>query len=662
MRNLSLCWDKVSLPNLNPFREPESCCSPNLFPPPGSRLQAGAEPVAGYRLVARLGKGGSGEVWKARGPGGFPVALKFIPLADAEAAVELRSLELLRDIRHANLVTVFGTWQSHGSLVVAMELADRSLWDRYREAVSAGSPGIPKLELIEYLGEAAKALDYLNEPRHCLLGRQRVGVQHRDIKPHNLLLIGGSVKVADFGLAQVIGDQTPTETVHATPAYAGPECFYGRTSSRSDQYSLAVTYCQLRGGRLPFSGGVWEVMLGHSLDAPDLAMLPEEEKPIVARALAKDPAERWLNCRTFIRELAQSSRGEGRCGIASLPQPRTRPTDRRTSVVALMALAGFLVCTGSPENPPDRKRVSAHAEAKTASPRWDQSVGSESPPAVTRDQVKDKLPKEVVAVAEKSGNNVGPLPEASPVEPALTSPCPARGEGGPAEGDHDRTNDDLAAARLRSKAALVYYEWGKALAQKGDHEGAIPDFCEALGLDPQCAHAYVERGHAYVWKGDYDRAIADYTEALRLDSSSDEVCYGLGLAYYNRGAYAQAIASYTEALRLKPEFACALNGRGLAYVAQREPDRAIADFTAALQAAPHYAEAYNNRGCVYCQQGNWNQAVADFTRAVQLDGKNSSYRRNRTLASDRKGRSILITGIPAVSGAPSLAASTQRGK
>src|SRR5262249_57685476 len=129
--------------------------------------------------------------------------------------------------------------------------ADRTLWDRYREAVRAGSPGIPRAELIEYLGEAAKAIDYLNEPRHNLLGRERVGVQHRDIKPHNLLLVGDTVKVADFGLAQLVEHTVPGDTVNLTPAYAGPECFEGQPARQSDQYSLAVPYCHLPGRPLP---------------------------------------------------------------------------------------------------------------------------------------------------------------------------------------------------------------------------------------------------------------------------------------------------------------------------------------------------------------------------------------------------------------------------
>ena len=87
-------------------------------------------------------------------------------------------------------------------------------------------------------------------------------------------------------------------------AYAAPEFFRGQTSDQSDQYALAVTYCQLRGGRLPFEGNQEQVMAGHLMHPPDLTMLPEAERPVVARALAKKPAERWPNCRAFVEALA----------------------------------------------------------------------------------------------------------------------------------------------------------------------------------------------------------------------------------------------------------------------------------------------------------------------------------------------------------------------
>ena len=122
--------------------------------------------------------------------------------------------------------------------------------------------------------EAAKGIDFLNEPRHPSGGKQPQGIQHRDIKPQNLLLVGGSVKVADFGLARLLEQTVTGHTGSMTPAYAAPEFFHGQTSSQSDQYSLAVTYCHLRGGRLPFRGSLAEVMAGHLGKEPDLTMLP----------------------------------------------------------------------------------------------------------------------------------------------------------------------------------------------------------------------------------------------------------------------------------------------------------------------------------------------------------------------------------------------------
>jgi formylglycine-generating enzyme required for sulfatase activity len=266
--------------------------------------------VADYELVQLLGRGGYGEVWKALGPGGFAVALKFIRLGDRAGAVELRSLELMKDIRHPNLLGVFGAWQREPFLILAIELADRSLNDRLHEATREGLPGIPPAELLEYMNEAAKGIDHLNG----------LGVQHRDVKPHNLLLVGGGVRVADFGLAK-LQDRTVTSNTGAlTPAYAPPEAFEGRTSSASDQYSLAVTYCQLRGGRLPFAGNLMQVMNGHLTCRPNLTMLPEGERPVVARALAKVPEERWPSCRAFVAAVAADA-GRPRPPASRRPAP-----------------------------------------------------------------------------------------------------------------------------------------------------------------------------------------------------------------------------------------------------------------------------------------------------------------------------------------------------
>jgi len=270
----------------------------------GLELGPGVEPVPGYRLLSRIGAGSTGEVWKALGPGGFLVALKFVVKGSNGASDELYSLSLMKDIRHANLLTIFGTWELDGLLVVGMDLADGTLLDRCGEAVGRGLAGIPFGELATYMEQAARGVDFLNRPRLHPHGGDDAGLLHRDIKPQNLLLVGGSVKVGDFGLVASLDE--PAEFAGSeslAPAYIPPEWAGGRLSGRSDQYALAMTYCRLSAGRLPsptaVAGGA------PSPGGFDLSMTPESQRPVVARALARDPDDRWPDCLTFVQELVR---------------------------------------------------------------------------------------------------------------------------------------------------------------------------------------------------------------------------------------------------------------------------------------------------------------------------------------------------------------------
>src|SRR5262245_23545589 len=103
-----------------------------------SLLRPGHEPIPGYRLIEGLGRGGFGEVWKAAAPGGFQVALKFVLLGGRAGPAEARALELIRHIRHPNLLGTHLALEQDGILVIGMELADGTLGDRLAARFAPG--------------------------------------------------------------------------------------------------------------------------------------------------------------------------------------------------------------------------------------------------------------------------------------------------------------------------------------------------------------------------------------------------------------------------------------------------------------------------------------------------------------------------------------------
>src|SRR6185312_5944512 len=129
-------------------------------------ISVGIEPIPGYRFIKKLGQGGFGEVWEAEAPGGVRVAIKVIRIDSVHSKPEVRSLELIRNIRHPHLLDVQFSVEVDDCLLIAMPLCDSSLWDRYKECRERGQVGIPIGELIGYMQELAKAVDFLNEARH----------------------------------------------------------------------------------------------------------------------------------------------------------------------------------------------------------------------------------------------------------------------------------------------------------------------------------------------------------------------------------------------------------------------------------------------------------------------------------------------------------------
>ncbi|QDV81292.1 protein kinase domain-containing protein [Planctomycetes bacterium TBK1r] len=203
-------------------------------------------------------------------------------------------------------------------LIVVMGLGDCTLYDRLKFVrQEAGlSPdahdtpyGLDAAETIRYLRASASAIDLLNQEHQ---------IYHCDIKPQNILLVGGEAQVCDFGLAkQMEGDMRQTQQAFATPAYAPPEVLHNEGYSRQvDQYSLAVTYYELRTGLLPFDITTHASMLvAKSTGKLNLDALTPAERKVLQKALRRVPSERYGSCTEFINAMAVASGVEKSGGI-----------------------------------------------------------------------------------------------------------------------------------------------------------------------------------------------------------------------------------------------------------------------------------------------------------------------------------------------------------
>lgn len=257
--------------------------------------------IAGYTLKRQRGSGSFGNVWEAHTADHRVVAFKSVECTPGLAALEVRNARTISDLKHPNLVRIEKVWCEENKLFFVMELAEGSLLDL--SDVSTAEFGVPlSAEVVcGYFCQVAEAVDFLNAHRHTFDG-VRVGIQHRDIKPSNLLLFGDKVKICDFGLATKVSASSVRHQSAGTPAFAGPEVFQQRLTDWSDQYSFAVSYCRLRGVN-PFPDSPNDFLRDYVRPAPELDGLRALERPILARALAPVPQDRWPTCIEMMRQL-----------------------------------------------------------------------------------------------------------------------------------------------------------------------------------------------------------------------------------------------------------------------------------------------------------------------------------------------------------------------
>ncbi len=292
------------------------------------RLAAG-DRLGPYTIVAPLGAGGMGEVYRAHDTKlGRDVALKVLPdevAATPEALARFeREARTVASLNHPNIVTLHSLEEVAGVRFITMELVEGA---NLAERVAGGS--LPIADLLALAIPLADALGAAHAR----------GVVHRDLKPANVMMTKeGQVKVLDFGLAtraapsasmshvSTLSASGPAPGFAGTVPYMAPEQLRGDpVDARADLFAFGAILYELASGRRPFDGGsVAEVSSAILRDEPPPLRTrrvdaPVELERIVDRCLRKQPAERWANARDLARVLRELQRALERGGAPDVP-------------------------------------------------------------------------------------------------------------------------------------------------------------------------------------------------------------------------------------------------------------------------------------------------------------------------------------------------------
>ena len=239
-----------------------------------------SRPLEGYTIKRAIHRGGFGEVYYALTDAGKEVALK---LLHNNMEVELRGVSQCLNLKHPNLVTIFDMRQDADKdhWIIMEYVGGKGLY----EVLQENPAGLPLNEVFRWLHGMTAGLSFLHDR----------GLVHRDLKPANVFSDADVVKIGDVGLSKYISESrrsAQTQSV-GTVYYMAPEVARGRYGREVDVYSLGVILYEMITGRVPFEGETTaEILMKHLTAEPDLSVLPEKLRPVLAAALEKDPDRR----------------------------------------------------------------------------------------------------------------------------------------------------------------------------------------------------------------------------------------------------------------------------------------------------------------------------------------------------------------------------------
>ena len=598
---------------------------PPVPPDDAARFAPGDMFAGRYRMVARIGRGGMGDVWRADDVIlQTPVALKLIAVTAAgdEAARIVNEVRIARQITHPAVCRVFDVGNAEGALFFSMELVE----------------GEDLAALIRRVGRlpSEKVADIARQLCAGLAAAHSRRVLHRDLKPANVLIDNnGLVRITDFGIAISQG-QPALHSITGTPAYMAPEQrTVGATlSTQTDIYSLGLVLYELLVGEHPFKhSGATKPPLRPSALVPSVD--PQLER-LIMQALSTDPGQRPASA----LEMA-----------AQLPQSATRQSSRWIVGAAVAAAVGiiavaltFFVSTSAPALTAQDTIVIADFENTTNEPVFDGAlkvalaVALEQSPflkvfpddrardtlrlmerspdeRITKTLARDIARREQLkalisgSIASLGRNYVIALEAVN----AETGDVMAREQAEAASKEQVLTSLGAASARLREKL-------GESLASVQKFDAPLP---RATTPSLDALHAY---SLALFDGREVPRleSIPELKRAIELDPTFAMAHAQLSAVYANTGQSALAPTYSRRAFELRDR----VSERERFFIAWRYYRDAVQAFDKALDLArswtaayPREAFAFNSLGIVLIRLGQFDQSVEPFRQAIRLDPK-----------------------------------------
>ncbi len=550
-----------------------------------------------YRLEREIGRGGMATVYLAHDlKHDRPVALKVLH-PDYSAAIGAerfaREILLVARLQHPHILPLYDSGGADGLLYFVMPLVEGG---SLRERLD-GDQSISLAETVGIIRQVADALEYAHER----------GVVHRDVKPENLLLAHGQALLADFGVARVnAAIETRKETLTAlgstlgTPAYMSPEqaCAEDNIDGRSDQYSLACVCFEMLAGAPPFEAHNTMALISKhiTIQAPQLTgireQVPSGIADAVARALEKDPADRFPTIREFAQALETALvelRPNSTSNQRLLALQKDNDTRKKVVVLDFTNISGSAdidwLSSGISETiGVDLQKIAGIRVVGADAMARRRMLAGATPGAITADRALeigraagaqwvvwggfqragervrltahfgDTVSRESVSAEKIDGALDDVFAMQDRIVTSLASVLEIRLTQSEIEKISRPETTQLTAYEHYAKGKRAFQQFGKeSMRQAGEHFGA------AVKIDPGYALAWAGLGSllmpkyiAFGRQEDLDMGVAALQRAMQLDPSLGEPYPFLAYLYLRQGKYDEAVRAARTAIEHDP--------------------------------------------------------------------------------------------------------------